>query len=182
MARLPYRDAADLDEADRDLLKRPININRVLVNSPKCRRAGLAFARYIRHESAVDPRLRELAILQVGYSARSRYEWSHHIKVGEEFGVSEADVHGLIALNQGRPADFDEVARAAIAAAREMTEAGAASDETFATLRRHLGPAEIVDLVVAIAHYNGTVRVLATLEVDVEPEYLPYLEKFPLPQ
>jgi hypothetical protein len=40
---------------------------------------------------------------------------------------------------------------------------------------------EIVDLVYVIAHYNGIVRLLASLQVDVEPEYLPYLQQFPLP-
>jgi alkylhydroperoxidase family enzyme len=48
-------------------------------------------------------------------------------------------------------------------------------------LRKHFDNEQIVDLLVAIAHYNGIVRLLSALQVDVEPEYLPYLEKFPLP-
>jgi hypothetical protein len=39
----------------------------------------------------------------------------------------------------------------------------------------------MVDLVVTIAHYNAMVRVLATLQVDIEDSYLPGLDKFPLP-
>jgi hypothetical protein len=32
-----------------------------------------------------------------------------------------------------------------------------------------------------IAFYNGVVRLLATMQIDVEAEYLPYLGEFPLP-
>ena len=33
-----------------------------------------------------------------------------------------------------------------------------------------------------IAFYNAVVRVLATLQIDVEPGYEKFLEEFPLPQ
>jgi hypothetical protein len=65
MARLPYLDVADLAPADRDLLKRPINLHRQLVHSPGMARAFGTMGLYIRHDSTLDPRLRELAILQV---------------------------------------------------------------------------------------------------------------------
>ena len=42
-------------------------------------------------------RLRELAILQVGWLARSAYEWSHHVKIGYDFGVTDADIARIIA-------------------------------------------------------------------------------------
>ena len=39
----------------------------------------------------------------------------------------------------------------------------------------------IVELIVAIAFYNGVVRLLSALRIDVEDSYKPYLDKFPLP-
>ena len=32
----------------------------------------------------------------VGWLARSPYEWSHHVKIGLDFGVTEPDIQGLI--------------------------------------------------------------------------------------
>jgi hypothetical protein len=32
-----------------------------------------------------------------------------------------------------------------------------------------------------IAFYNAVVRVLGTLQIDVEPEYQTYLDRYPLP-
>ena len=66
MARLPYIDVDELADSDRDLLKRPINLFRQLVNSPGGARAFGTLGGYIRHKSTLDPRLREMAIIQVG--------------------------------------------------------------------------------------------------------------------
>jgi len=67
-------------------------------------------------------------------------------------------------------------------AAREMTLELAVSDETFAALRKGLDNERLTDLVVTISFYNGLVRLLATMQVDVEEDYLPYLNEFPLPK
>lgn len=40
----------------------------------------------------------------------------------------------------------------------------------------------LIDLVMTIAVYTGVVRLLASLEIDVEPEYQRYLDEFPLPR
>src|SRR6185503_4221667 len=57
----------------------------------------------------------------------------------------------------------------------------AVSDVTFAELRAGLDNERIVDLVVTIAFYNAVVRVLASLQIDVEGDYQRYLDEFPLP-
>jgi alkylhydroperoxidase family enzyme len=87
----------------------------------------------------------------------------------------------LIKATEGQPANFDELTTLVLSAAREMTVDGGMSAATFAALKAKLGEEQLVDLIVTIGHYNGIVRVLASLEVDVEPEYQPYLDKFPLP-
>lgn len=181
MARLPYLDKKDLAAEYQHLLDRPINLNRVLVNSPNCRRAGLEIAHFIRYESKLDARLKELAIMTVGYLTRAPYEWSHHVILSKDFGVSEDDIAQLVNYLEGRPHKLDERAVLAVNAAREMTNDLAMSDATFNALHAFLDNEKMVDLVVTIAHYNAMVRVLATLQVDIEEKYLPGLEKFPLP-
>ena len=47
----------------------------------------------IRYKSKLDPRLRERAILQVGWMEKSEYEFTHHVKIGKEFGVTDEDPH-----------------------------------------------------------------------------------------
>ena len=181
MARLPYLNKEDLPPEYQSILDRPINLNRILANSPACRKATSETGQYIRYGSKLEARYRELAILQVGYLARAPYEWSHHIKIAHEFDISENDIAELVALNEGKPTSFDPKTLAVLTAAREMTVDGAISATTFEQLRAFLDNALLVDLVVTISHYNGVVRLLASLQVDVEESYIPYLKKFPLP-
>src|SRR5690348_9668510 len=181
MARVPYLEESDLSPENQDLLKRRISLFQALVNSPNAARAFSGLGGFIRHGSQLDPRLRELAILQVGWLARSPYEWSHHVKIGHDFGVSDDDIRALIDDSAGKPTSLDDLSRTVLRAAREMTTDGAMADGTFATLQAALGNEQVVDLTITIAFYNAVVRVLATLQIDVEPEYMPYLQQFPLP-
>jgi alkylhydroperoxidase family enzyme len=181
MARVPYLNKTDLAEADQDLLNRPISLFKALVNSPKAARAFSGVGGFIRYGSKLDPRLRELAILQVGWLARSPYEWSHHVKIGHDFGVSDADIQALIDDTAGKSTALDELSKLVLKAAREITREGAAADGTFAALQTALGNEQVVDLTITIAFYNAVVRVLATLQIDVEPDYMPYLQRWPLP-
>jgi alkylhydroperoxidase family enzyme len=166
MARIPYLEPADLSDENKDLLKRPIWLAKALVNSP--------------NGSKLDPRLRELAILQVGWLAKSPYEWSHHVKLGHDFGVSYEDVQALIDDTDGKPTSLDAMTKMVLKGAREITDGGEMTEATFTALQAALGNELVLDLTLTIAFYNAVVRVLGTLKIDVEPEYQPYLDKFPL--
>jgi alkylhydroperoxidase family enzyme len=181
MARVPYLDKSDLAPENHDLLKRTITLHRALAHSPNGLRAFGGLGQFIRHTSRLDPRLRELAILQVGYLARAPYEWSHHIKIGRDFGVTTSDIRALIDDTEGRPNALEPLAKTVLKAAREMTDDMAISDATFATLQESLDKECLVDLVITISFYNAVVRLLASLQIDVEAEYQPYLDEFPLP-
>jgi alkylhydroperoxidase family enzyme len=181
MARVPDLTVNDLAEADRDLLKRPIALHKALVNSPKAARAFSGLGQFIRYGSRLDPRLRELAILQVGWQARSPYEWSHHVKIGKDFGVSDADIHALIAESAGQASALEPLAKLVLLAAREAAAGPGVSEATYKALTAHFDHELMVDLVLTISFYCAVVRALSSLAIEVEPEYQPYLDQYPLP-
>ena len=111
MARLPYLEKADLKPEDQALLARDINLHKALAHNPAAARAFSGLGQYIRHKTVLDARLRELAILQVGWLARSPYEWSHHVKIGYDFGVTDADIEGLIAETAGQGSTLEPLAK-----------------------------------------------------------------------
>ncbi len=181
MARIRIRTRADLPAEDQDLLARDITLYRVLSNNPTAMRAFSGLGQYIRHKSILDARLRELAILQVGWVSRAPYEWSHHIKIGYDFGVTDEDIRALIAETAGEATGLDHAAKLVLRAAREAAAGPGVAADTYDALANILDEPRMVDLVVTIAFYCGVVRLLSSFEVDVEPEYQPYLDKYPFP-
>lgn len=181
MARVPYLNAEDLAETDRDVLKRPITLLKALANNPPATRAFDHLGMWIRYKCPLDPRLRELAIIQVGYVARSAYEYSHHVKIGFDNGVTEADLKALAVESAGGTSELPTLDRAVLRAAREMELDGGMSQATFDELAAVLGASGVIDLGITIGFYCGVVRLLASLAIDVEPEYEQFLEIVPLP-
>ena len=181
MARLPYIDADQLPPEQRDLLKRPINLTRLLVNSPGMAKAFHGIGGYIRSKSTLDSRLRELAILQVGWMEKSEYEFTHHVKIGKEFGVTDEDIQGLFLETEGKPSKLDPLTKTVLKGAREMVRNIGMSDKTFAEIKKHLSNEHMTDLVLTIAYYCAVVRVLATMKIDNEPYYKEVLQQYPIP-
>ena len=96
--------------------------------------------------------------------------------------ASRPPLRAIAEETSGQSTHLEPLAKAVLRAAREMTVDLRISDETFAALQRELDNERLTDLVVAIAFYNGLVRLLETMQVDVEEDHLPYLEEFPLPK
>ena len=181
MARLPYIDVNQLPQKDHDLLKIPLNLYRKLVNSPDGARAFRNLGHHIRFTSTLDARIRELAIIQVGFLAKSEYEYCHHVSMGlEQFGLFEGDIHAIKNESHGEPSALGELEKRVLRSARDMYTKLKISDEDFEFLQNSFSYEHVVELIIAIAFYCAVVRVLATLEIDTEPEYLEILDRFPL--
>ena len=181
MARLPYLEADQVAPQYRDMLKRNTNLHKLLVNSPDMAKSFNDVGNFIRFKSKLDPRLRELAILQVGWLERSEYEFTHHVKIGKDFGVTDEDIQGLMAETEGKPSKLEPLAKAILKGAREMTRDIGMSDATFAEIKQLLSDEHMVDLVLTIAFYCAVVRVLATMKIDNEPQYKEVLKQYPIP-
>ncbi len=181
MARVPYLTKTDLAPSDQALLDRNLNLYRALANSPAAARAFAAPALYVRHDSALDPRLRELALVQIGYVTGVEYEYAHHIEIGINAGLTPVDIRAIALDTAGEPSHFNRLECAVLAATRELVAGPDLSDSTYSILSEALDPERIVDLIIAISVYCGVVRLLGALQIELEEGYEHYLEDFPLP-
>lgn len=179
MARLPFVDRDSLPPDVREKVRGNTNVTRMMNHSPMVSHHSGNIAAYIK-TSKVDPRLRELAIIQVGYSAPQKYEYARHIEVGLASGVTDADLKAIREETAGRPSNIDPVAKIVLRAAREMTNGISVSDATFADLRQHFNNEQLVDLIFATANYIGVCRVLETFQVDLEPTTQAFYDRYPI--
>jgi alkylhydroperoxidase family enzyme len=172
MARVRLNQTADVAESHRWLFERLesrgglLNIFRAMSHSPEALLRFMRLGSYLLEDGKVDPKLRELAILRVGWLTRSEYEFSQHIAFGRRVGLTDAQIAGV-----GDPTQepFDERERAVLAYAGELTVAAAASNGAFDAVRGFMDEEQIVELTIVIGFYNMVARVLNGLEVDVDP-------------
>jgi alkylhydroperoxidase family enzyme len=170
MPRIAYADEAGLSAAARaELGANPANVSRMLAvaSEPVFHAVGAIGAAFIRG-SALPPRLRELAILRVGYLSNAAYETFQHEALGRFVGLTEAEI---AAIRAGDAASLGEVEVAVLAFVDDVVVNVRASDATLAAVRRHLDDRQVVDLVLVSGAYMMISRFLETtgVELDAEP-------------
>ena len=169
MARIPYPNVEDLPEKVRVAAEKlpPLNIMKMFLNAPTNAIPLLVFGQSILTKQELDDHLRELAILRVAHLTGANYEWTQHVPLAKETGVTDAQVE---ALPQGADSDaFNEVEKNVIRFTDEVTQDVKASAETFAALEKDLGPRQMVELTLAIGFYGMVARVMESFEVELEP-------------
>ncbi len=182
MARVPYLTAEELPAEYRHLLReRPINLRRAMVNLPALAELYAGIAEWFRFEAQVEPRLRELAILYVGYANASAYAFCQHVRIGTQHGLTDADIDAVIDRVNGRPTALPELETAVLDAAEELTLRATLGDDGWEALVGALGPTGAMELTLAIAHYNYVVRMLGALRIDVEQDWSEPLERYDPP-
>jgi alkylhydroperoxidase family enzyme len=180
MARIPYIDPAALPLGQRDLVPADINFLRAFANSREAVRRYRSLTKFLREEGSLDARLREMALIQIGYSLKCAYEYTHHIKIGMRYGVSADDVRAIAGESAGHPTGLDPLTKAVLDATRQLALGFDLSDETFEKLRAGLDEEQIMELFFSIATWTGTVQMFNAIKVDLEPEYERYLVDFPI--
>jgi 4-carboxymuconolactone decarboxylase len=170
VARLPYPDDASLSAAAREALATlpPLNIFRMLAHAESALRPFLRFGGAVLVKLELDPKLRELAILQVAKQAEAEYEWVQHVSVGRTVGLTDEQIAAVERGEfRGAPA-LNAVEQAVLAFTREVVAGPRVSDETFGAVRAILPPRQIVELLLAIGEYLMLARVMTTLELELD--------------
>jgi 4-carboxymuconolactone decarboxylase len=137
-----------------------------LVRHPKLTRAYLKFSTYLLYGSTLPPRVREQVILRVAHRRGCSYEWTHHVEMGKEVGLSDADIEA--ARSGHADNDFD---RALICAVDELDEKSNISDQTWAALSERLDERQRMDLVFTTGNYIALAMALNTFGVEVEEDH-----------
>ena len=135
-----------------------------LIRHPDLARAFLGFNGHLLSRSTLPARLRELAILRVATRRGCTYEWTHHVTMAADVGLSEAEIE---AAGQGKAAG--ELDGAVLTAVDELDRDSVISDPTWATLARHLDERQRMDLIFTIGAY--CLLAMAFNSFGVEPEH-----------
>ena len=100
-------------------------------------------------------RLRELVILRTAIRFGGRYEWAHHLELGEAEGITWAEMAAL--EDDRRRARRGRVDPAGAGRARAVDETavdGAVGDATWEALAAPFRESQLIELLMLIAHYD----------------------------
>jgi 4-carboxymuconolactone decarboxylase len=129
-----------------------------LLRSPElCQRTQM-LGEYLRYDSSVPHRLRELAILATARHWRQNFEWSSHAAIAERAGLPRALIDALAAGRSPEPLAAEEAA--VLGFCEELHQHQAVSDAAYERARDVLGEAGVVELCGICGYYALLAMVL----------------------
>lgn len=143
----------------------------VWLHSPELCDRVEALGAFVRFESSLELRLRELILLIAARHWDAQYSWNAHVDKAIDAGVTR---EALEALAQRRTPAFDNRDEQVVYAfCTELLEGHFVSDETFAEARELFGDQGAVDIVGTLGNFSMLAMCLNTFEVDLQPDREP---------
>lgn len=153
--------------------QRVLNVTRLWGVHPALMKAQRGLQTHV-FTSTLDPRLRELAILRIGWLCESGYELAQHAVFGMRAGL---DVDDLERVTKGPDElGWSPLESAVIRAVDEMFEDAFVSTTTWDRLRAGLNDEQVIDLLSVVGRYWTVSVVLNSTGVQLEEDTKPFSE------
>jgi len=181
--RLPLPKREELDDVGKAVLDRvmgpegkPADLQGPVGVMLYATRAGAlqsALNRYLRFESGIDARLREIAILTAAREADSQFEWVQHEAIALREGVS-SDIIDII-RNRKPTTGLDDKDATVITFGRQVYGDHKVTPEMFAKVKALFGANMLVDLVILMGNYVAMAGLLTAVDLQLRPGQKPTL-------
>jgi alkylhydroperoxidase family enzyme len=172
MQRIPFPDPATLSAAMRKVVEdNPSNVTRMLAGASEPVFNGFAALSmgFMGGGSPLPPKLREIAILRVGYLSNAAYEVFQHEALARHVGLTEEQI-AAIKTGGAAASALGEAGAAVLDYADDLVKNVRASDETLAAVRRHLNDTALVDLTLVTGMYMMVSRFLETTGIAIDEQ------------
>ena len=165
-------DYSDLDESQRTMVGNILEGPRtrvagpfnMLLRSPEMGDLAQALGAYVRFESVLPARLREMAIIMTGAHWKAEYEWYAHESLALEAGLDPSIVDSIAAGR--RPLGMQPDEAVLYDFCDDLLNERRVSDDTFAAAIDRFGEQGVVDLTGTLGYYSF---VSLMLNVDEHP-------------
>ncbi len=128
------------------------NVLSTLVRHPRLAGPFLAYNMVLLRDADLDPRLRELVILRVGWRTRAPYEWLQHVRLAQRCGVTAEEIDAVTvgaAAGLWGPLEAD-----LLSATDQLIDHHRIDDATWARLAAHLDERQLVEVVFVAGTYT----------------------------
>jgi 4-carboxymuconolactone decarboxylase len=147
----------------------------VLKYSPEMSRRAIPLFNYVRNESSLPQKVRELAMLITARAKDCPYIWNAHVALGRQAGLSSALIDALRDRKPLPPMTAEE--SAVVRLGMEFFQTNRVSQETFDLALAQFGPQGLVELTTLMGFYAMLAFNANTVDLGLPPE----LTEPPLP-
>ena len=142
-----------------------------LMRSPGLLARTQKLGAYLRFESRLPERIKELAILVVAAHWRQAYEWAFHLPLALKAGVARETAEALAAGR--RPAGLVPAEAAAVDLVSQIQTQRTVDDETYRRALEMFGEAGVLDLLGFAGYYALLAMVMNAARTPAGPAEIP---------
>jgi 4-carboxymuconolactone decarboxylase len=113
---------------------------------------------YLRYDNALPPRIREIVILLTAQRWSQKFEWSVHVPIALEAGLTRATLEDVGAGR--RPSRLSDDEGSAFDFVRELIDTRAVSDRTYDAAVAAFGEAAVIDMIGTIGYYSTLAMIM----------------------
>lgn len=133
---------------------------------PELMKFYFPFLRFLLYTGSLEPRYRELAILRVAWLRQAEYEWTQHVLIGRELGITDDEIRQV--TNKPDLSYWDPTEAAVIQAVDELIASACISDETWSRLQPRLGVKKLIELIHVIGNYELIAMFMKSTGMELE--------------
>jgi 4-carboxymuconolactone decarboxylase len=119
---------------------------------------------FIRFDSVLPDKVRELAILATAREVDARFEWAGHVRIAKEAGVTDEQLDAI--ASRKAPAGFSEEDALPVNIALELRRKNALSDASFKAAQAKYGDAGVIELIATVGYYSLMGCLLNGLQIE----------------
>jgi len=150
----------------------PVNLMRTLMHNPPVGKIVGDAIDALVFSSVLDARLREIAILRVGWRIGAAYEWGHHYTIAKRIGLSDEEV---TAVQTADAEVLSAIERCVVRVVDEVLDGVSVSPDTLREAQALLGDDRaLLELVKIPGCYRAIGTVLLSFEIPLEDGVAPW--------
>ncbi len=146
-----------------------LNLYATMLQHSRLYTPRLSFGTYLKNETSLPPKTRELLIMRSAFLIGTDYEWAHHVEYASKAGFTNIEIARIA---DGAEAEgWSEEHRAVLRAADELRREAFISNGTWTTLAKYYNTKQLVELVFTVGGSTMTGLAINSFGIQIEPGY-----------
>ena len=150
----------------------------IFLNHPGLAKAIFPLTRHLLYDNLLPGRDRELLVLRVAWLRQSDYEWTQHVIIARNKGVTDEEIrrvgHGEVSP------DWSARDKLLMRAVGELFESACLSDATWGGLEEYYSEQELMEVVITVGAYDLIAMAFNSFGLQTGEELKAVLAQFPL--